>query len=231
MGAEGFLGKPCFKNIEILLSRLRFIPCSKTILASGMKSPNDGDRDNDQHQYHVDAKAPQQNAGSGERCCRPKCVRRLAATTWSASSNDKTARGSFSVICPDPARSRQLRRCSQRLWHSLNSTPAPRCAIRVFKRIAALQYLAAQPLREYRRHAKAEPGDKSRRIVTVTPATFAQKPFTCSPITSRSFTSSSRKASAGGMASTAITFTVNTTNSSGKSRNQHHCGRGACRAQ
>ena len=72
MGAEGFLGKPCFKNIEILLSRLRFIPCSKTILASGMKSPNDGDRDNDQHQYHIDAKAPQQNAGSQRKTLPPK---------------------------------------------------------------------------------------------------------------------------------------------------------------
>src|ERR1700728_4598341 len=51
--------------------------------------------------------------------------------------------------------------------------------------------------------------------VTTIPAAFSQNPFTCSPITSRSFTSRIRNASAGGIASTAITFTVSTTNSSG----------------
>src|ERR1700722_16427180 len=53
------------------------------------------------------------------------------------------------------------------------------------------------------------------RTVTTMPAAFSQNPFTCSPITSRSFTNRIRNASAGGIASTAITFTVSTTNSSG----------------
>src|SRR5271166_3927768 len=56
---------------------------------------------------------------------------------------------------------------------------------------------------------------KIKSRVTVMPAALAHFPFTYSPITSRSFTRSRRNASAGGIARTAITLTVRTTNSSG----------------
>ncbi len=70
-----------------------------------------------------------------------------------------------------------------------------------------------------------------KRTVTVIPAAFPQKPFTYSPMMSRSLTKSIRKASAGGMASTAITFTVSTTNSSGARGISTRRRRGACRAE